>query len=658
MAMRSPAAESVLRLSPRIEILPIVHANGDMAQEVRETLIARHYDCLAAPLPESVSQAVEAAIGDLPTVSVVVLREDPDDDPEQIDSLPEETHTPPSSIASFVPIDPCQGVIMGVRVAMGEGIPRAYIDRDVRNYDPDPMHVPDPYMLKAVSVAAYAAAALPSAARPAPGSQREARIAWMAFRLHELELDYEAILVLCPIQDWPYVRQAYLERTPYRTPELPVARPETYSVSAGSLYFVLGELPFITGLYEQRRAELRSDRQLSIDGVKELLLETRARWMPDQQTSSLEGDWITPQRLQIFLRYVRNLALLDRRLTPDLYTLATAAKQIGGDQFAVRLIETAKDYGYPQDQGEPWSQSAPGKAPFSEGAGWEGVKGEAITFGIGKAEFPDGTIARMKSRLLGPSQTWRTLQLKPKPTPVRKKDWAQRWNPLRQCSWPPEDSRIESFNLHVRDQAKALIGADLARTEKFTTSVKDGIDVRETLRHWHKREIYVKDIPPARGSIEVVVFLFDTPADPEKYSWQATWFAEHGKESTLSFFATPFRENLIGPGIGQSIYGGAMFLFPPRPIPDIWTDRRIAVGSLEERLLAGALLHSQERHVAVISPIRPPARWRLMARRSRKQLVSIPLSRFSKQTVDRLRRFHVLNGHEVRSYAAKFIQGL
>src|SRR5207249_7862346 len=69
-----PMVESVLRLSPRIEILPIVHANGDMAHEVRETLIARHYDCLAVPLPESVSRAVEAAIEDLPSISVVVLR--------------------------------------------------------------------------------------------------------------------------------------------------------------------------------------------------------------------------------------------------------------------------------------------------------------------------------------------------------------------------------------------------------------------------------------------------------------------------------------------------------------------------------------------------------------------------------------------------------
>ena len=615
--------ESVLRLSPRIEILPIVHANGDMAHEVRETLIARHYDCLAVPLPESVSQQVEAAIEDLPSISVVVLREDRDED------------HPVEKQASYVPVDPCQAVIMGLRVAMGEGIERVYIDRDVRMYEPDPIHVPDPYNLKTVSVAAYAAAALPSLPRPLPGSQREARIAWMAFRLHELELDYSAILALCPLQDWPYVREAYLERKEYLAPDSLTSGPETYGVSDASLYFILGELPFITSLYEKRRAELRTDKHLSIDGVKELLLETRTRWMAERK----EYTWMTLAGLQIFLQYVRNLALLDHRLTPDLYTLVTAAKQIGGDQFAITLIETAKDYGYSQEA-ESWRSSG------------------AIAFGIGQAEFPDGVMVRMKSRLPGPPQLWRTLQLRPKPTPMKRRDWAQRWNPLRQCSWPPEDSRIESFNLHVRDQAKALIGADLARTEKFTTSVKDGIDFRETMRHWHKREIYVKEIPPARGSIEVVVFLFETPADPDKYSWQATWFAEHEEESTLSFFATPFSQSLIGPGIGQAIYGGAMFLFPPRPIPDIWTDRRLASGSLEERLLAGALLHSREPHVALVSPVRPLARWRRLARRFRKQLIPIPLSRFSGQTVDRLRRFHVLNGHEVRSYAAKFIQEL
>ena len=183
----------------------------------------------------------------------------------------------------------------------------------------------------------------------------------------------------------------------------------------------------------------------------------------------------------------------------------------------------------------------------------------------------------------------------------------------------------------------------MARIDKFTTSMRDGIDLRETLRHWKPQtnqgrpDIYVKDIPPSRGTVEVVVFLFEVPADPAKFSWQATWYAEHAEESTLCFYATPFLENMIGPGIGQSQYGGAMFLFPPRPIPNIWDDPRLDFAqTLEERLIAGAASHSLESHIAFVSPIPPVARWRQITRRFHRKLIPIPLSRFSGQTVARL----------------------
>ena len=57
-------------------------------------------------------------------------------------------------------------------------------------------------------------------------------------------------------------------------------------------------------------------------------------------------------------------------------------------------------------------------------------------------------------------------------------EWQQKWNPFSQCSWPPEDDLIENFRQTVFDRAQEVIGADLAQTEKFTTSVKDGIDIR------------------------------------------------------------------------------------------------------------------------------------------------------------------------------------
>ena len=62
-----------------------------------------------------------------------------------------------------------------------------------------------------------------------------------------------------------------------------------------------------------------------------------------------------------------------------------------------------------------------------------------------------------------------------------------------------------------------LLGTEIARVEKFTTSFRDGIDVRETLRHWNSQktgnvqDIYIREIPPARGSLEVIVSFLRYP---------------------------------------------------------------------------------------------------------------------------------------------------
>ncbi|MCA9060052.1 MAG: hypothetical protein KDA85_16205, partial [Planctomycetaceae bacterium] len=99
------------------------------------------------------------------------------------------------------------------------------------------------------------------------------------------------------------------------------------------------------------------------------------------------------------------------------------------------------------------------------------------------------------------------------------------------------------------------------------------------------------------------------------------------------------------------------FLFPPRPIMDIWHDPRFDfTDTLEERLLAAGLYHSRERHVALMSHKPPGAGWRRLAARFHRKLVHVPLSRFGTETIERLRMFHVLNGHEVRTYASHFIR--
>ena len=178
-----------------------------------------------------------------------------------------------------------------------------------------------------------------------------------------------------------------------------------------------------------------------------------------------------------------------------------AAQQTAGDDFALRCRRDR-----PRVSAAPSSRGRP-IPTVSTTAAW-------LRMGIDQAEVPALGHGPMVSRLPGQSIVWRTCELRPKPPQADQKRWRQRWDPFGMCSWPPEDERIESFHRHVRDQAKASLGADLARVEKFTTSVRDGIDIRETLRNWHTGDLYVKVIPPSRGSIEIVVFLFDLPGRP------------------------------------------------------------------------------------------------------------------------------------------------
>jgi hypothetical protein len=633
---------AILQFSPRISCLPVIHGSGEFALAVRRMMLEQTFDCVAVPLPPSFQTLVERGIELLPTPAIVTQPEtqryvtdwspdgaeagyfeDEGEDEDDGSSDSEPVH-------SYVPIDPCQPVIAALRAAMSEHIPRAFIDLETARFVPSTAILPDPYALKTVAVERFATAVLPAIERPANVQHRQ-RIVHMAARLHELERQHQSILLVCSLLDWPWIREAYVENVPSTAEDDAVEEATLYQPDERTLIFLLGELPFITGLYERARAELDDDENLSIDGVKELLLTARERYKADLKRRARK---ITPHILRQCLKYIRNLSLFEKRFTPDLYTLVIAAKQTAGDQYALHVAETARDYPYTEFRGLP-----------------------AIKLGVDRGRLPDGEIVRLISRLPGPPVTWRSCELQRRPERTERQEWRMKWNPYSQCSWPPEDKAIEDFRAHVFDRARAVLGADLARTEPFTTSILDGIDIRDTLRHWHEEKIYVKVLPPSRGKLDCVVMLFDAPADPREYPWRTTWYAEHDEESTLAFFATNFGEELVGPGIALATYGGALFLYPPLQIPDIWRDKRLDfTETLEERLLAAACLYSTCPHIALVSAAPPGAGWRKLAQRYNKKWVHLPLSQFSDSLVQQLRMVHVLNGHQVRSYAAEFIR--
>src|SRR3954469_8189533 len=100
---RRPSADDFLTIGPRVRVLPIIHGSGDFAIRVREELLSRPYDCVAVPLPPSFQDDVAAAIEQLPAISVVAQLD--------VDSDDEDAPDGGETGFSYVPIDPCQGVI-------------------------------------------------------------------------------------------------------------------------------------------------------------------------------------------------------------------------------------------------------------------------------------------------------------------------------------------------------------------------------------------------------------------------------------------------------------------------------------------------------------------------------------------------------------------
>jgi hypothetical protein len=367
------------------------------------------------------------------------------------------------------------------------------------------------------------------------------------------------------------------------------------------------------------------------------------------------------------LDFLRKLVVGRNRLSPDLYSLVVAAKGVIGKDFALTLLNLAAHYPpnsleqKPEElEGEePAAGSPPADPPDATAADepYDGPGAGLLFEATGERARIGDAVSRITTRAPGDWRTLKRLRLHDKPPKIDRERWKSVWNPHASCSWPPEDLLIENLRAYLSNRTLALAGIDRIRTEEFSSSLKDGLAIRETLRDLPTGKIHVKVEPRVPGKVGAVVLVFEEDDDGTRFPLRMTWMAEHAQESTLAFYATDPLQDLIGPGIGRARYGGCMFLFPPLAIPDIWDDLRFEKARRpSERLLLAALFHAKERFVAYVAARPPRPELVATARRLRRHIVHLPLSTFSAQTLARLRRVHVLNGQVVRSWAARFIR--
>jgi len=124
----------------------------------------------------------------------------------------------------------------------------------------------------------------------------------------------------------------------------------------------------------------------------------------------------------------------------------------------------------------------------------------------------------------------------------------------------------------------------------------------------------------------------------------------------MAFYASPMTEKVIGPGISRCQYGGLMMTYPPRRLFNVWTDPDYEqFRTKAEVLLAAAIDYSMEPLITYVSAKPPKRIMKSFARRFRKKIVYLPIGQLSPATINKIRSFHVLEGHDKRSFADEYI---
>jgi len=234
-------------------------------------------------------------------------------------------------------------------------------------------------------------------------------------------------------------------------------------------------------------------------------------------------------------------------------------------------------------------------------------------------------------------------------------EWAHQTDGNAICSYPPEDLLIEDYGRFLKRKAKSMLSEERSRTEPFTTSVLDGIDLRETIRNWHEQKIYVRQLDRIAGEVGASVVIFD--ADHEnRYQYLTTWLGEHQNESDMAFYSTYPFEHLVGPGIGRAEYGGFLMTLPPRRMLDVWGDPDYDFAQDKpERLLLAALDYSMQRYVVYVAAKPPRSIFRSIAAHLNRRIVYIPIGQLSPTKLKKIRVVHVLDSYERRNDAREYL---
>ena len=664
-----------------VHLLPVLHERLEFADCARRAFEVLEPDAVVVEIPSSLERAWLRAVDRLPSISVLLY-----------ESRQQQT--------IYVAVQPADPMVEAARSARGRGATVVCGDLDVDGYADYRDPVPDSYAVARLGLEEVYRAFrhTPRTADPAD-ARREASMAFHARRLRSEGA--ERVLMLCGMHHLEGIARSLEEQQ-----AIPLTPPVRRNVRLlhlhpESLGEVLREIPFYVAAYEARRHSIppepparepvaagrsygpfrvlsggRGDDPVRISeavssaarrsgwwtwkdwsrgepagpqddaardrGAPGPLDRLKLQWslLQDSQralVASAPDERVESWQRRNLARFTRNLARISGQLVTDLFDLLVAARGCVSENYAWETHRLAVAY--------PLQSEAAADLPTAR------IRADELFDGVRRIR-----LARSMRRRKGAD--WQNLFRRRRRDERWPGEWLEGFERDTICSYPPEDVVAENFGRYLKERGKRILSEERATCVPFTTSVLDGIDVRETIRHWAERQIWVRELGRVPGGIGSVVVIFDEDDDPEgeRFPNCQTWLGEHDQESDMAFYCTPPEQGIVGPGICRVTYGGFLLSYPPLRMRDVWTDAdyRFAERKSEVLLLA-ALDYSEERTVIHVASRPPRSILNQIAARLDRKILYVPIGTLSPSTLRRIRVMHVLSGHDKRKIAAEYI---
>jgi hypothetical protein len=597
-----PEAASLRR--GRFTYFPVAPGRLEFAIEVRQAILRERPQVVALELPVSLQPEWLRAVERLPLMSLIFYLENDD--------------------ATYVLVEPADPFTEAIRTGLEVGAEILFADPESGERPHLPDAYPDPYAIRAIGMDRYVEA---YRVYPQPRSEEIARhAAGIAWKLQGADLTASVFVVvslnlLDPLLDAMEEPQAQPLAT-VRHDDIELLNPHPDSLGE-----IAVEYPQLQWRYENYRAAM-ADHNLIDRRHAQLAVLLAA----EKEYEASTGERIAHWQRRLLARYTRNLALAAHELCAGIFDMAVAARGVVDDNYAWDVWEAGGKY-------PPQSEESP-----------------LLTVRIaGDQMWRDTRRIRLHRRLPSTKRRLRPFGLRQRKKEKFPGEWASQVDGTGICSYPPEDLVVEDYGRFLKQKGKNLLSEDRVRVEPFTTSVLDGIDMRETIRKWYEHRIYVRQFQKLRGEVGSVVVIFDEDRD-NRYPYMTTWTGESQNESDMAFYSTfPF-DNLVGPGIGRAEYGGFLMSLPPHRMYDVWRDVDYEYAeSKSERLLLAALDYSIHHYVVYVAAKPPRTIFKTIASRVGRTIVYIPIGQLSPVSLKKIRVVHVLDGHEKRDIIKDYL---